>query len=380
MDSSVAQKNRVRDHKKAQVMQKLTGFELLGEIITWNAKADASHTHKSVVQALKDSDLDETVARELLPRFAFSRACKKLAEERIVNVLNEDSDTMTFQFNRKELRGETWDFPLETKLQLNKTTGKITCQLPQLEGAAQKELDRCMEARTTADITKIVQTLFDRKADLFPIRDQGGAYFVPKEHSDFVSKIEHFLHRLNGSILRFPVPAGTDSGNKAVQLSVGEALAKLIQEHDDEVKSFTINTRADTIEHRAEKIKATRVRIEAYANYLGDKQAELLAAVDSAKKELADKIASLTATRASAPPDSQAAGNRLSLFGHSVTAVIRWMGKAGWGFDKAKAAIAAQSISIADATIRAQLLAGKKGERGDPAALGEAEIKQLSGV
>src|SRR5262249_32983044 len=64
---------------------------------------------------------------------------------------------------------------------------------PGLATLAQEELDRCIEARTGGDVTRIVQRLFERQADLFPIRPAGGAYFTPQEHAAFVDKVQCFL-------------------------------------------------------------------------------------------------------------------------------------------------------------------------------------------
>lgn len=51
------------------------GTRLLGEIITWSCSG-VSVRHLDLVNALRDSGLDEGVARELAPWHAFSRACK----------------------------------------------------------------------------------------------------------------------------------------------------------------------------------------------------------------------------------------------------------------------------------------------------------------
>lgn len=69
---------------------------------------------------------------------------------------------------------------------------------------------------------------------------------------------------------------------------------------------------------------------------------------------------------------------RTKLFGHPVTAVIRWMGAEGdWDKKKAKQALDKLGCDVADATINAQLRAGAKGERGDPAKLREDEANEL---
>jgi hypothetical protein len=58
------------------------GTKLLGEILSWSC-AGLSVKHIDLVDALREARLDENVARELLPRHAFARACRKLAKGRV---------------------------------------------------------------------------------------------------------------------------------------------------------------------------------------------------------------------------------------------------------------------------------------------------------
>jgi hypothetical protein len=39
---------------------------------------------------------------------------------------------------------------------------------------AQEHLDECVAARNGGDITRVIQRLFERNADLFPVRERGG--------------------------------------------------------------------------------------------------------------------------------------------------------------------------------------------------------------
>ncbi|HUY35816.1 MAG TPA: hypothetical protein VMV69_23940 [Pirellulales bacterium] len=66
-----------------------SGTRLWSEIITWACSA-VSIKHIDMVGALRGSGLDESVARELAPRHAFARACKKLSEARIIRQVAED--------------------------------------------------------------------------------------------------------------------------------------------------------------------------------------------------------------------------------------------------------------------------------------------------
>ncbi len=69
---------------------------------------------------------------------------------------------------------------------------------------------------------------------------------------------------------------------------------------------------------------------------------------------------------------------RAQVFGYSITAVLRWMGKEGWTFEDAAVVCATiGAAKIADVTIRLQLKAGKDGLRGPAAPITASQAKQL---
>jgi len=346
----------------------------LGCVVTWNAKSDSVHTFESVTAALAAAGLDKDVCRELLPRHAWARAAKKMEDGRLIDKVNETDTVLVFQFTKQYIdsAAESVDFKKETLVRLDKGTGQVRCDNEAIREIAQAEVDRATVERTTNDITKIVQTLFDANAMMFPIRDQGGAYFVPLEHVEFVRKIKTFLGQLGGSVRQYNVDASQESRESTAQ-AVAEKFEGLIKEHKAAVDAFTLNTRADTIEACAQRIRDTRVELEAYGHYLASKSKGLFSQVAASEKELAKKIAGLDKQRAELPADS--GQNRL--FGYHPTAVIRWMGAQGWKFSAAQAVLEHYGFSIADATIRTQLAAGRRGERGAPAKLSDDQMNGL---
>jgi hypothetical protein len=265
------------------------GTPLLGEVISW-ACPGVSVTHPALVAALADAGLDPGVARELAPKHAFTRACKKLCDRRIIRQVAEDEATVKFQFTAESRDGDRFEYTLETLLTLDKKTGTVTCDLPGLATLAQEELDRATDARSGADVTRVIQKLFDRHADLFPVRPQGGVYFVPDRHGGFVNKVQTMLGRLNGQILRFPVPAGTAEGDRSVRDAVAAGLAALIDEHRKAVAQFGDDTRGDTLTRAAEKIRATQFKVQAYAEYLLDEKGKLDRELATARDELRRKV------------------------------------------------------------------------------------------
>ena len=270
------------------------GTRLLGEVIAW-ACPGVSVTHADLVRAIEDAGLDAGVARELAPRHAFSRACKKLSDQRIIRPVAEDQTTVTFQFTQESRSDDKFEYTLETMLTLDKQTGSVTCALPGLATLAQEELDRCIAVRTGGDVTRVVQKLFERRADLFPIRPQGGTYFVAHQHADFVNQIQDLLNRVGGRLLRFPVPAGTDEGDRSVTQAVADGLAAVVAEHRAAVAQFGADTRSDTIERAAEKIRTTKFKLQTYAEYLTGERERLDRAVADAERELRAKVEQIAA-------------------------------------------------------------------------------------
>jgi hypothetical protein len=269
-----------------------SGTQLLGEVISWTCLG-VTVTHAALLTALKDAGLDENVARELAPRHAFTRACRKLSDQRIIRQVGDDESTVRFQFTHESRDGDKFEYQLETMLSLDKRTGRVACDLPGLATLAQEHLDRAIDVRTGSDVTRVIQKLFERHADLFAIRPQGGCYFVPVRHGAFVDNVQHFLGRINGQLLRFPIQAGTPEGDRSVKEAVAAGLSALITEHRQAIESFGEDTRDDTLTRAAEKIRKTQFKIAAYSEYLAEEKSRLDRELTFARQELRAKVAHL---------------------------------------------------------------------------------------
>ena len=266
--------------------------KMLGEIITWKIQGVAI-SHADLLSGLMASDLDCDVAKELAPRNAFARACNKLDSERIIRKIAEDHAMITFQFTREANEGGKFHYYFESLLFLNKHSGVITSENLELEQLAKEEFGRCMEARTANDVTRLVQRLFERHADLFSIRDQGGVYFVPEVHHDFIAKVETFVSNIGGSLQRFPIPAGSPQGDRAVKEAVAHGLQAIIDEHLEAVQKFGEDTRPDTLRRAEEKIRLTKMKIEGYGLYLDKKRSDLEASLQQASELLRSRMSFL---------------------------------------------------------------------------------------
>lgn len=272
------------------VLNTIDGIELLGEVIAFHSGSGEKY-YPDVLDAIESSGLDPNIAKEKSPRDAFSRAIKHLSERRIIRVLRETKDVADFQFTSERVEGDEYKYDLEAIVTLNKTTGCVACPLNlDLADAAQKLVDWHRQHRTTNDVTHMVQKVFHKRGDLFPLRDQGGVYFVPVQHIALVDQIETFLSRLGGRVNRFPVPQGTRRGDKSVKEAVQEGMARMVQEHEDAVSGFGIETQDFVLERQVEKIRVTRAKLEAYSCYLESKRDELTAKLEDMDAVLRERI------------------------------------------------------------------------------------------
>lgn len=78
------------------------------------------------------------------------------------------------------------------------------------------------------------------------------------------------------------------------------------------------------------------------------------------------------------PSSPKGERKRIDLFGFPVSAVLKWCGKQGWDFAKAKKAMASLKVTVADGTVNTFICAGRSGQRGEPAALSKEQIAALN--
>jgi hypothetical protein len=287
--------------------------DLLGEIVTWDMQAQELPL-ATVRQALDDSGLPPESIGDLRTATAFGRAIKELKEGRAIDRIKTDtkSGIVHFQFTRKTLEasGLQIDFAFEALCSLDLSNGWIECPgSPQIEAHARAMFAHAVNHRQTSDITRLVQRLFEQNADLYPINPRKGvAYFVPERFRAFSAQMEDFLSALGGTLLRFPVPTGTESGNRSVRDSVENGLLALSEELQQAVDTWNEKTRGATMDHAVERWQTLKHKAESYAEYLGDRQATLLATLATQRQRLAAKITEISALKENVKSCPQADG------------------------------------------------------------------------
>lgn len=262
--------------------------ELLGEIISWESPPEVSIN--ALRDALRGAGFKEELARDMLPRHAWARAAKKMEDERVIDKIEDASGVMLFQFTKKHLEDKRWDFSVETILALDKATGKVSCGQWALESQAQRLIDEQVGKRSASDVTRIVQGICRSQADLFPIRKQGGVYFVPDRHSWVIGSLSVLMNAIGGTLTRFPVPAGNTQGRQSAAQIMQEELHSRIDEHIKLIEKYSEKVPDEVLMERSRQIIRLKGELECYESVLNHFSASLKGHWDRANDLLVEKI------------------------------------------------------------------------------------------
>lgn len=260
---------------------------LLGEIVTWSITGNEVRV-SDVNNALLHAELPTNSMPDLAKDKCFGRAIRKMEGDRLIRLLkSSDEREVIFQLTKIVDLESRVDFCFEAIVTMQLRSGDIHCIDKAIKHRAEKLLTEAEEVRTSPDISRCVQRLFAKHADLFPINPQKGvAYFVPAEHLNFVAKCEKFLRRLGGSFYRFPVPVGDRVGRMSVKDSVEAGMKSMLATLEEAIDGWDKDTRDSTKERAWAKVEALLLKQEAYADYLGDAQASTKQGLARIKKKI----------------------------------------------------------------------------------------------
>lgn len=263
-----------------------------GWIVSWELSG-GKVPYPALVAALRSAGLDPTAARAMLPQNAFKRAARTLAEARIIRPLGGDGAVMRFQFTAESRGVDQINYALETIMSLDLESGAITSDRDDLTEAATLAFEEAVATRTTSDITAIIQRLFSDKKkatlDLIPI-NRRGVYFCRKEEAAFLDRIEAFCGNLGGQLMRLPIAAGTEGGDKQVKVATANRMADLIEDLEESTEAFGAETTERAMTNAAERVKLIRFKIASYQTYLDDEKGRLDLALKAATERLKAKI------------------------------------------------------------------------------------------
>jgi hypothetical protein len=260
----------------------------IGHIITWRVPARV--TLDSLRAAMSEAGIPEELAGDLHPRHALARALHEMAhgQPRIVRRLPaDDQDQPRMQLTREYLSKVGLEYQRECVLTLVGSVVRGDDAAIAVE--AQRLLEEHIGTRLTSDLTRLVQRVVeDSGTDLIPVREQGGAYFVPAGAA-VVAKLAILLERIAGRISMFAVTIGHGS-DESIANTLADYLINQIGEFRTSIEGLGEDARSDVRARRIERIGALRMRLDSYrtllaasadrvANVLREAEGDLLARI-----------------------------------------------------------------------------------------------------
>ncbi len=268
-----------------------TSSGLLGTIVTW--KVPTSVPFETLRKGLGEAGLDPDMAQELAPYYALCRALNDMKKGRVIRKLRREDNKIFFQLTREHLDPQEATYRREAQLSIDTNTGVIECLKPRIKQKAEDLLAEHQATRTASDVTYLLFRIYKiHEADLIAIREQGGAYFVPKDYAKLVRQTRALLDAIGGKLRTFDVRLGSDDTAESIAESMSDHFEGLVEQFKESCESITTETRTDVQTRRWETVAGLKQKMELYRGLLSGYADHIGDVIEDAEKELIHKLKS----------------------------------------------------------------------------------------
>lgn len=263
----------------------------LGQIVAWRVPQSVSIDR--LRSALSAAGLDPDLAGDLHPQHVLARALRDMRAGRVIARLQRvDADRVRFQLTREHVGADGATYWREAVVELDLRTQAVTADDPDIEEQAHRLVAEHAAKRLTTDVSRMIQRIYDTHcAELVPIREQGGAYFVPQQHQALVDATRTLLAQIGGRLQSFAVRLGCADTAESVASALADHLTGMVTELREQCASVTADSRADVIERRMARIAELRRRLDCYRGILGAYVGTVDAAITDTEQALLAAIA-----------------------------------------------------------------------------------------
>jgi hypothetical protein len=242
--------------------------------------------------SLQAAGLDVDLAPDLKPAALVARSAgfmAKLTSSTDVKRLSRPVGHAARQLTREEVNGDQLTYTKELALGLA-PDGSLQCDDPAFAAMAQESAKTVTVTRTASDVTRIVQSVVQSVgSDLIPVREQGGAYFIPAGHG-VISQIGQLLEGVGGSLSTFACTIGHGSSESIANV-ITDYLLKQIGELQESVNDLNEKgIRSDVKSRRLTRVAELRERLGAYSTLISTQSDKLTNALNVAEATLLAKL------------------------------------------------------------------------------------------
>lgn len=268
---------------------------ILGTIVTWQVPTSVSFD--TLKKGLADAGLDQDMVKDLAPVNALTRALSEMKKGRVIRKLRREDQKIYFQLTKEFLSEMEATYQKETELAIDTDTGVLFCDVPEIKAQAKRLLDQHQNKRLASDVSALMFRIYKRyDGDLIPIREQGGAYFVPESHLQLVDQSRVLFRTIGGSLRTFEVRLGAADTADSVASSMSEYFVQMVQQFKQSCEKVDL-TRASVNESRIGKIAEMRQKMENYRTLLRGYADHIQQVIEDANQDLMRQMAAAHATK-----------------------------------------------------------------------------------
>lgn len=262
----------------------------LGQVISWRVPSEVRI--ETLREAMDASGFPPEMLRDMSHEQALRRGLREMRDGRVIRKFHVDErGNVHFQLTLETASALGVEYRPETQLELERSSGLVFGPDPEVVRVATALLVEHLGKRLTPDLSRLIQRIFERfDGDLIPIREAGGAYFVPDRLSGLVVQVRDLLSKIGGGLRSFSVRLGCDDTAGSVADSLSEYLTGLVGEFRESCAALHSRSRRDAVVNREERIWAIRQKLEGYRDLLGAYSDGIARQIEMADREMLERL------------------------------------------------------------------------------------------
>lgn len=292
-----------RNQLVAQIESESASAKILGHVCWWNIR-NVRLQHWAFRNLVSGASLNaDKYAKHHTWRLALSRALAHMSDRMgaILEIVSADGNRIVIQATDKRLvSGEVNpEHRYEKRATVVIRQGENLLENfgeyggdgnPQILGSIITGFNEERALARTPDVTAFVQAVFKAEADILPLRDSGGCYFVPAGFQETMQAVSAVVNQVGGeagfqSIPMIDQAESRDIVSGAAASEIRRMCEELVSDIDAVVKGEKTAGKRWYL-NRAEGIKEIQNRIGIYSPVLDESLESLRSSVDTVQDEL----------------------------------------------------------------------------------------------
>lgn len=273
----------------------MSPFSPAGFIVSWHVPSIVKLADlRAGITATGRDPLD--LAPDLKAASVVSRSAGKIAREltgKTTRRLSRKVEHTTRQITAEHVDAAGLTYSRDAAIGFDEQTGKLTSDVLTGLDSIQDEIEH---TRKAGDVTRVVQRIVEEAgSDLIPVRENGGAYFIPAGHA-VIDAVRTVLEAVGGQMMQFACTIGhgadADRTGQSVASVITDYMLKQIGELQEAVDALNEKgLRSDVKRNRLSHVASLKDRLAAYSSLIGGQHDAVEKALTKAESTLLARLA-----------------------------------------------------------------------------------------